>query len=334
MSRFACTFLLFFSLFALACQYEKTWPDSKFLFPDKVDREYRPDANVWIRDHEFVQDQFSQIDPAGEYVSLESLKYSNPVDGTWDKSGIWKHINRADDDEEVFIFVAIVTYEKANQFEQVKYALCDPISVDLAAVNANKHNWFTPKVEASALPPGADLTIWCGYSGEVAVSSESQNLRAFVNDHRGVAADLSTPQFVQGGKHVYMKCIVLEETGHTQMRKLLKKVDAPESIQDALIDIAKAAKDQKWDVALTIAARYYVGKEIREYIDGRRLIDLEYGYAHTREGGNHRKLPLVHRRIWESAPGDPVSFEMVLKKTTVWEKPEGKDCDKGFVPDP
>ena len=114
------------------------------------------------------------------------------------------------------------------------------------------------------------------------------------------------PIKLQESKYKYLKIIVLEETGHKQLRKILRQLGTGQN-GSVVLDFKNGWPETLAKVALLNAAT----REISKQFSQNKLIDIEYFYESKPAA---ETIPLRHLRLWNEKPDTP-SLEILLNLT-------------------
>jgi hypothetical protein len=253
---------------------------------------------------EFRQENHSAI--AGQvFLNLAELNYRHPVGGVWK---VRLPFVGADEFEELVLFIAIVGYQEPEDFEQIKSVFSYPLLIDPAKIAAGNHNWFTPNFDLANLPDTARGSFWLGFNGKAMLHKPGQPGLTlddfFANAGTHSNGSQLWPMRLTESKFVYLKIIVLEETGHRQLRKILKQLDHQDYESVFLTSVPEGAVQMAKLAVAGAAAR-----EINTQIEQAGLVDFEYFYE---SNGPDSQIPLRHARIW-NGDGDNPSLELVLE---------------------
>lgn len=256
------------------------------------------------------------------YVDLEELYYRHPVSGQWD--GLAKSL-RGDDDEELALFVLLATYDDPAHLPILAEAFKRPLKVDGKRIDDNKHNWFSENFNLELLPDSVDVAYWLGYNGSAVPSSEPIGLGDFSAKGDAVRNGARLwPLPVTGGRYVYTKVIVLEETGHKRLRDLWDSLGGESDFDGELVlDVVKDLEKQDYLGVLTSVGTAAASELIEKKIDEDGIVDLEY-YHESSAVEPTREIPLRHMRHWVDGDHE-FSFEMALSLETTWAPPLGEE---------
>lgn len=287
--------------------------------------ELNDDKTAIVTTPVFQVDEYRTVVMKKHYVDMEYLKYKHPVSGEWEGAA---RLLRGNSTEEVVFFLVITTYDKPKDLSLIAELFKWPLKLNMSKVKSNKHDWFSENFDLANLPDGASAQYWLGYNGGVKPSIQDNiDFSNFKGKGKSVRnATRLWPLKIDVGKYVYMKVIVLEETGHKRLRKIWEKAGGDTDVNAELVfGLVKHGAEQNYiGVATTIGGLVF-SNLIENQIDKDGLIDLEYAYESDNQMTS-TKIPLIHKRLWRDNASEETSFEFKLivtkdRNVPIGEKP-------------
>lgn len=284
-------------------------------------------ASKWVQDS--VDVPRGTESPNEVHLTLQSFQLQHSITGHWPEfhSKIQKYTGEPG--SEVQLFVAAYTYTNENDYARINAVFANPFSIDLAKVKSAKHNWLSPSFNLDTLPKDCAGGYWLGYRGDINTTllKNMDEPRGKIYGPRDFLAHSACHQNaghfwpitldISEGRFLYLKIMVMEETGSSTVRKLDKKLD-DQSAGELALEIIKRGSETDWVGIAKEVGGALVKKATKQYLDNTPLLDVEYQFV-TEKGtqmGEQLTLPLDHKRLWTADPRpDPwpgTSLHLVL----------------------
>lgn len=281
----------------------------------KVGAEFCKRGDEVLLAPEFVPSIEHRIINNKKFIDLDYIQYRHPVSGTW--SGIGK-LARNDDDEELVIFLVLVSYDQKDDYERIANVFASPLQVNMDRLRSKQHNWIEENFDIKNLPKNTSVDYWLGYNGGVVPHNDKKlNIQSFIakgNSHRN--GNRLFPLQVKPKQYIYMKLYVLEETGHTRLRKISEKLAKNKVDHEFIVDVVKEGVGSGGIKAVYTVLKAVGSKVannlIQQQLGSNPLIDLEYFYE-SKKGDT--QIYMHHKRPWRNNPDIETSFELKLIET-------------------
>ncbi len=275
------------------------------------------------------------------YLNLDYLRFHRSVSGHWQEYPSWSTLfgtekllwifGPGDRDSELVLFVALVTYNREDDYSRIQKLFENPLKIDTVKIKNNKHDWFSANFDLKNLPKDKDGTYtasghyWLGYNGAVKAyepndsNHPSDSNALFLGDFKAKEGSrknglLLWPIEITPREYVYLKIMVLEETGHSRLRKLTKSLENKDSEFELVL---RAILEEKPLKVAQIVARGFAAGILKDKLKKDGLIDLEYFYESKK---STKDIPLLHLR--KRLKNDNPSLELKLSSTLEWRPPE------------